>query len=118
MKIGEHEVTGITRDSAMVGCQRVTRSEVEAVLEQMKAVPALSFHITSGQSKDAGAVYLEKRGESVVLKYVPHVGAFAYDILQLSKDGIHRSCGCQGVNLPLENVDGKFGFVKISPENR
>lgn len=47
MKIATHEVKNVTRDGAEVGCTKVTKAEVEALLEEMKKVPvAKDFEIT------------------------------------------------------------------------
>lgn len=41
MKVGNYEVKNVTRGSAEVGCTKVTKAEVEAVLAAMKAAPEL-----------------------------------------------------------------------------
>lgn len=41
MKIAGHEVSAITNQSAKIGCASVSRTEVEALLEEMKKVPAI-----------------------------------------------------------------------------
>lgn len=41
MKVGNYEVKNVTRESAEVGCTKVTKAEVEAVLKAMNEKPLL-----------------------------------------------------------------------------
>lgn len=52
MKIANHEVTSITKETAQVGCTKVTLAEAEALVEAMKtAEPDFEF-VSAGTSLD------------------------------------------------------------------
>jgi hypothetical protein len=48
MKIAGNEVKEITRDTAQVGCTKVTRAEAEALLAEMNNVPIPKSFLTPG----------------------------------------------------------------------
>ena len=104
MKIGEHEVTGITRDSAMVGCQRVTREQAEALLASMK-VASEKPQFTIGQGSAPGSVWLSKYNDGVRLYYRNEEGN-QYYLLDLTSEGIVRAPYCNGAGFPVESVKG------------
>ena len=105
MKIGEYEVTSITRDSAMVGCQRVTRGEAEALLASMK-VASEKPQFSIGQGSTPGSVWLSKYNDGVRLYYRNKEGN-QYYLLDLTPEGIVRAPYCNGSGFPVENVEGK-----------
>lgn len=55
MKIAQHEVAEITRETAQVGCTRVTLQEAEALVAAMKAAPEPPrLKITKGKPASDG----------------------------------------------------------------
>lgn len=45
MRIGDHEVKDVTRNSAKVGCTTVSREDVQALLDSMDRVPEQEFPV-------------------------------------------------------------------------
>jgi hypothetical protein len=63
MKIAGNEVKEITRDTAQVGCTKVTRAEAEALLAEMNSVPIIrSFLIPGPEYSEHIAFVLASKG--------------------------------------------------------
>lgn len=109
VRIGTYDVTQVTKDSVMVGCQRVTRAEIQEVLKQMDN----PFEIHIGVDK-VGGVYLQPNGKGEVnlrIKGLNH----EYGILTITKEGIKLWGGCAGCGLPTEDFK-THNTVKIQEE--
>jgi len=113
MRIGEHVVTEVTKDSAKVGCQKVTKVEVEALLAEMKA--AVDKFVLKVAGSGPGTVYLSQSGDSVILHLVGKNG-FDYNVLLFGPNGIELFSGCGNgstIGVPTDSFSGKDTCVKL-----
>ena len=64
-KIAEHRVTGVTRDTAQVGCTKVTRADVEKLLKNMDAASVkknFEIQIEGGSDPDYTRLNIQHSG--------------------------------------------------------
>ena len=113
MKIGEHEVTGITRDSAMVGCQKVTKTDAEAILAAMKtAADNLTLKLVPSKVREVGAVWATEVDGGIRLSCYGKTGEIA--VLDLTPNGIKRFGWCTDhCGFPVESAGGVPTVVKL-----
>jgi hypothetical protein len=107
MRIGEHEVTGVTRDTVQVGCQKVTREQVKELLKQMDSQPEkLVLKATNGPSSLPGSVYVNQVGNNVRLM-IRTITQAEYYLLEVTPEGIKLATGCTNSGIATEEGSSK-----------
>lgn len=110
MKIGSNEVVVLSKDKVKVGCQEVSRDEVNQVLKMMDNPPQ-KFKIQD--SKEPGSVYLRMTANGNVVLHLRDQHGGEFHLITLTPEGFQRSTWCKGCGVPTENVGGREECVKI-----
>jgi len=109
MYIGDYEVTEVTRDSAKVGCEIVSREDVEGLLESMneaeEATETFTLHVRTDKGDTSqGTAYLRPSSHPGELALVVYgLDGQWYRILRVGSAGVTLASDIGGSGISADS---------------